>query len=488
MTGSHPNIPHIAVTTDFSSTHSLHSSDDDGKPKLNTGVLTEREQTLSPEAERSPSSFATPLSGGLQPSHARSPSDPAFLSPFSVSPTSVTGGGRMSLDVPPRSPAPSYASSGEGSLTMAPPSPTLSTQSSVHFATSVALRDNKPGDGASSLGLLSTAKHHRRPSWASSAEGHSSQEGTEPDHSGIGLTNLQRVTSAATSMTAESPTNTHVDSLSERSRSRTRGKKDSVDSDGITAISESEGSRRNIGKSRVEDIEEEDPKNTRLELEQDSEDVDPSPFAYKPFTLASMLDPKSLEVLENLGGIQGLLKGLGTSRTRGLRKEALMKSASLDSRPGVVVGASQRHDRKDSVPGIVVTGPDDSKNGDGNEEDEFEGYPVFSATLEQRRQVYGRNVLPHRATKSLLALMWLALKDKVLVGVPFTLTPAVFIAGSTGSPVYRGSSISCSWSFPRFWHSTSGGPTSCRLGRGGSYHGRYFHCCKRHVRRTCESI
>ena len=61
--------------------------------------------------------------------------------------------------------------------TSTPPSPTLSTKSSVHFVTSLALRDNKPGDGLSSLGLLnaeqSTRKHRRNQSWASYGEDHS---------------------------------------------------------------------------------------------------------------------------------------------------------------------------------------------------------------------------------------------------------------------------------------------------------------------------
>ena len=410
MAGGHPNIPHIAVTTDLASTHSLHSTDDDARPQQNTVVLNDAEQTLSPVSDLSP------LSGGLQSIFARSPRDPAFLSPHLKSPTS----GRLSLDVPPRSPSPSYASSNEGSSTIAPPSPTLSAQSSVHFATSVALRDNKPGDGTSSLGLLhadkSVAKHRRKPSWASSG-GQSSLDETEPDHSNsnIGLSALQRVTSAATSTTVESPTHTHVDSLWERSRSRTRGKKDSADSDGITAISETEGHpssehRRNNGKGKA--IEE--PRNVRVDLEQDSDDADHAPFLFKPFKLASMLDPKDLEVLEALGGINALLKGLGTNPTRGLGSKALMGS---DGRPGPGEGVSQRHDREEQnpLPGIVVTAPDNLESEKEHDDDEDSDDIVFSATLDQRRQVYGHNVLPHRVTKSLLALMWLALKDKVLV-------------------------------------------------------------------------
>jgi hypothetical protein len=131
MAGGNPNIPHIAVTTDFASTHSL---------------------LVHKACLRPPSKFTM-----------------------------------SSLDVRPhsRTPSPSYASSIDGGSIGAPPSPTLSTQSSVHFATSVMLRENKPGDGASSLGLLkdrSVAKHGRRPSWASSGEGHGSLDGTEPNY------------------------------------------------------------------------------------------------------------------------------------------------------------------------------------------------------------------------------------------------------------------------------------------------------------------
>jgi len=412
MAGKHTNIPHIAVTTDFSSTHSLHSPDEPDRKSPRNSIFNEQEQTLSPDSEQLVAAPMTTQSGGLQPVHARSPSDPAFLSPFMISPVSATGG-RTSLEVPPRSPSPSYTSSIEGSSTVAPPSPTLSTQSSVHFATSVALRDNKPGDGTSSLGLLNTdrsvAKHIRKPSWASSG-GHSSLDGTEPDHGIIGLSSV--------SMTAESPTHTHVDTFSERSYSRSHPKKDSADSDGVTAISEVEGGQSQThGKGRAEG-EEDERKHIRLNLEQDPDEVNPAPFAFKPFTLASMLDPKNLENLEKLGGVKGLLKGLGTNRTRGLGRKALIRNASSDGRPGAGQGASQRHDREDggAVPGIVVTPPDELKNsGKGDDDDEDNDDPAFSASLQDRRRVYGPNVLPHRATKSLLALMWLALKDKVLV-------------------------------------------------------------------------
>ena len=63
-----------------------------------------------------------------------------------------------------------------------------------------------------------------------------------------------------------------------------------------------------------------------------------------------MLDPKKIDLLESLGGLKGLLKGLGMSQMRGLGRKVLMRSNSfkartaLDDRPGpVTAGASQQH-------------------------------------------------------------------------------------------------------------------------------------------------
>ena len=80
----------------------------------------------------------------------------------------------------------------------------------------------------------SSAKHGRRPSWASSSEGHSSLDGTVPNHGAVSLSPLRRVTSAAAGTTAESPTNMYVDNLSECSRPRSRRmQKDNADSESL---------------------------------------------------------------------------------------------------------------------------------------------------------------------------------------------------------------------------------------------------------------
>jgi hypothetical protein len=91
---------------------------------------------------------------------------------------------------------------------------------------------------------------------------------------------------------------------------------------------------------------------TKVELVQD-EFVDPGPFKLRPFELASLLDPKSLEALSAFGGVDAILEVLGTHRTCGL---TIVSRGSSD-RPG----ASQRHDRMDEHPlsTIAVTAPHD---------------------------------------------------------------------------------------------------------------------------------
>ena len=100
---------------------------------------------------------------------------------------------------------------------------------------------------------------------------------------------------------------------------------------------------------------------------------DPTPFALKPFALAALVHPKTLKDLEEIGGLEGLCTGLGTSPTKGLSAHSLGQGAGAD------------------------------------------GEGPLAAPLSDRQRVYGINTLPASRSKSLLQLMWLALRDKVLV-------------------------------------------------------------------------
>jgi hypothetical protein len=112
-----------------------------------------------------------------------------------------------------------------------------------------------------------------------------------------------------------------------------------------------------------------------------------------------MLDPKSIETLVGFGGINGLLRGLGTNadarhwpyyesttKTQGANSSESSRKPDL----GAGEGATQRHDLQnigaseysdDSVHVIASTQPNELPS-------ENEKSPFF-ATLEDRRQIYG---------------------------------------------------------------------------------------------------
>jgi Ca2+-transporting ATPase len=88
-----------------------------------------------------------------------------------------------------------------------------------------------------------------------------------------------------------------------------------------------------------------------------------------------------------MGGSDGLLRGLGTDANLGLRSWQYADSG-------------QSHDPEKGEGGGAGAGGDT---------------PQSRASSDDRRRVYGVNVMPSRKSKGLLLLMWLALKDKVLV-------------------------------------------------------------------------
>jgi Ca2+-transporting ATPase len=159
------------------------------------------------------------------------------------------------------------------------------------------------------------------------------------------------------------------------------------------------------GKNKDSADEHEGKTTHQLELLQD-EGLDPTPFAFKPYQLAQTLDPKNLDTLTGFGGVVGLLRGLGTSADQGLSTKSLPRSGTVRS----VVSATSDRTTGD-LPVITVTEP----SGLVREPSGAGDHPAYGATLDDRKRVFGENLLPQRRSKSLLQLMWLALKDKVLV-------------------------------------------------------------------------
>ncbi|KAJ7608116.1 E1-E2 ATPase-domain-containing protein [Mycena polygramma] len=341
MPSDEHNIPSI-ITTDF------NADDDRGLPSLATSPVQN-------------------LCGGL------------------LAPHSLAVKTRGSLDVPS---SPTHTADGASIITV-PPSPTLSSRSSVHFSpTSLALRDNNPQLRNPSLLLPprdESHSHQRKGSNATFAT--TTSDTTEADQSPQREQELRHVKSNTTSVT------TRVGS-----HSASRAKRDMADSDAATTITDWK---------QAADLQED----ADLDSDLDSS-TDPTPFRFRSNDLAMMLDAKSLETLEYMGGIDGLLDGLGTASDVGLGGASLARVEAGLSSPGAGVGVSHRHDPEkgnEPVPAITLADPEGEKSAN------WDSRAAFAASLDIRRHIYGKNVLPRRATKSLLSLMYTALKDKVLV-------------------------------------------------------------------------
>ena len=257
--------------------------------------------------------------------HTEVPPQPPSGS-LTLTPVSPTSGGQGHSRSPsdPKFLSPSPIGAHPASPTEdAPPSPTLSA-SSVHFKTTTDLRGRNPGDGISSLQAVQ--QHGRKNSAASF------QTVTEADHATTG-----GPASATTSFT-----------VAPSAEKATSGKGDGSDAPSTIA-----------------------------HINPQDDNTDPTPFAFKPYALAALVDPKTLKDLDTMGGLEGLCAGLGTNPSKGLSAHSLGEGAG-----------------------------DGEKSG---------GEGAFAAPLSDRQRVYGVNSLPTKRSKSLLQLMWLALKDKVLV-------------------------------------------------------------------------
>jgi len=137
-----------------------------------------------------------------------------------------------------------------------------------------------------------------------------------------------------------------------------------------------------------------------------------SPFAFITEELVSLISEKDLPKLKKFGGIEGIIKGLQSDATAGLSVD---ETASL----GPVRLQELEGDRKEKLVDAVV-GP--AKQPISNL------IPADGTPFSQRKAVFGTNVLPARKPKSIFLLMWIAMKEKILV----LLTVAAIVSLSLG--------------------------------------------------------
>ena len=88
---------------------------------------------------------------------------------------------------------------------------------------------------------------------------------------------------------------------------------------------------------------------TGLESKKEKASHKVHPFAFKPLQLASLVDPKSLETLESMGGVDALLRGLNTRPTHGLSTESKSSLAYLASPDPTLQSFTVTHSSKPLV-------------------------------------------------------------------------------------------------------------------------------------------
>ncbi|KAN0132469.1 calcium-translocating P-type ATPase [Lactarius tabidus] len=145
------------------------------------------------------------------------------------------------------------------------------------------------------------------------------------------------------------------------------------------------------------------------------------PFAFKPLQLVALIDSKSLENLESLGGVDGLLGGLGTNRLCGLNTTKL--SLSQSGSPDLETETNNAVTPFGMELTPMTTSPAVPSTASLGGVDRSASLELSApATIEDRQRVYGHNIFPHRPSKRLLLLTWLAPHGKVLF---YTSTAAV---------------------------------------------------------------
>jgi Ca2+-transporting ATPase len=285
------------------------------------------------------------------------------------------------------------------------------TSGSVRRENTTYLRDNNPEEHDGSSYPVAPLHRHRRKGSIGSVSSIGSGSTTEQDAGDNSSFRLGPLCSAHShvAITLPSPTYTHV---------RQPPPSPSRETDTGSDTTRYDGQKEDNADAKRKGAELARP--ATLDLEQEA-DLDVHPFAFKPLQFAGLVDPKSLETLESMGGVGALLRGLGTHHTHGLSTESGSPPVHLASPDPTLQSFTVSHDPP--KPDIIITSPAGEPQGlqstvslGGDVPAEFQSSEkVYRTPIEDRQRIFGQNILPRRPSKSLLQLMWLALKDKVLV-------------------------------------------------------------------------
>ena len=299
----------------------------------------------------------------------------------------------------------SYAS--DASSLPPPSSPTLSAHSSglIRRVNSTLLRDNSPEEqhGLSSLVLLAPpSQAHRQ---KSSTATYSSIGSNTTDHDAVPSGRSDAVN------TLPSPTNTHIDAVPDTSHPSTPAAFFKRTAQRVRHPSPYPSDNFEMGSDITRDCTDVNRERAKLahpavlDLKQEA-DLNVEPFSFMPLQLASLVDSKSLEGLEGLGGVSVLLHGLGVHRHRGL-------SSQIRSRAPTTINAVAPFGTEMTSDGLQSTASLGGGSSGGRPASFKFPAGAYEATIEDRQRIYGQYILPQRPSKSLLRLMWLVLWGKL---------------------------------------------------------------------------
>lgn len=150
------------------------------------------------------------------------------------------------------------------------------------------------------------------------------------------------------------------------------------------------------------------------------------PFAFTVNQLAKLHDPKDLNILRAMGGLEGLCLGLRTDKTKGLsRNEDVLDGhvtledvqQMLETQKTAATSSLVDYQHRQPSAETPVDQPESPVPGllSRRSTQLSLNFRRGPQPFRDRKKAFGENRIPVRKAKNIFQLMWMALQDKVLV-------------------------------------------------------------------------
>ena len=181
-------------------------------------------------------------------------------------------------------------------------------------------------------------------------------------------------------------------------------------------------------------------------LKQDEPEIPDNPFAFTPKQLSKLHDPKDLNVLRQMGGLEGLIFGLQTDIETGLSKDEDHLSGKvtlqdvwfeIETRKKQQVQDDMNKNQEDEAKAAAENDIQVEEHGghaNKTKRSDSTGSKARSSlasrrvtlssirtqapastSYSDRKRIFSENRIPARKPKNIFQLMWMALHDKILV-------------------------------------------------------------------------